>query len=145
MGRGDFFPKKVFHEGENLWEYCSTWEDYWSDHAKREEFLKMHFPVIWTLQIWNIRLKIKPRPFYRTMEGFILGVYQCLVIWIYGSKVVSFYTGFWYSFWNVNTINRGSIWKIPFAHNAFGTGNIIKSASSFLILLFTFCTLMPWL
>ena len=45
--------------------------------SKRGEALKNTFPLIWTLYIWrfswwDIKLKMKPQPVYRIMEGFIL-------------------------------------------------------------------------
>ena len=118
MRRGDYFCKKCFTWGTNF-----VAKIYWgivlrgggdlmirpyqggrsfpkcifqqSEHYKTEGF-----PQPW----WNIHLKIKPGPFYRIMEGFIL---RLIVKRLGGFKVVSCYMRYWCNIWKVNTRNIG--------------------------------------
>ena len=77
----NLFIRKTFHVlfWANLWGLSYMGGDYWSDHAKREEFHKCIFQ--WSEHyefedlpqpLWHIHLKIKPWPVCRIMEGFIM-------------------------------------------------------------------------
>ena len=119
MRRGDYFCKKCFTWGTNF-----VAKIYWgivlrggggrlndqtisrgrsftkfifqqSEHYKTERF-----PQPW----WHIHLKIKPGPFYRIMEGFIL---RLIVKRLGGFKVMSCYMRYWCNIWKVNTRNIG--------------------------------------
>ena len=122
MPRGGEFHKYIFQQ---------------SEHCKSE-----NFPKSW----WDIHLKIKPWPFHRIMEGFILKVYSWVV-----SKVVSCSIYFMLTLnWGINILFEkltpeigGWIREISFAHYASGKGDFMQSLSSFLISLVVTCTLMP--
>ena len=54
---GTFLQKMLFMDDkpfrENLWGGRSTWGDKWLHYAKGRGVSQMHFPVIWTLEIWK--------------------------------------------------------------------------------------------
>ena len=101
--------------------------------------LLMHFPVIWTMQIWKFspwRLRrLIPDQCTEFWKDLFLRLidkgFKCCFMFSYPH--VDPDLGYWYIIWKVNTRNKGLNWKIPFAHYASGDVDSIQSLYSFLI------------